>query len=115
MLQAVPLEGETTPTESPELRTSSLIASLEHQASTPTDLATLSDHLSLLRRWYYRPEKQRVGEIFFPNINGEWPIRRILRGAARMALGEPASIAETRRNLAQRNPAAHTADPTTVG
>jgi excinuclease ABC subunit C len=104
MLQAVPLEGETTPTESPELRASTLIATLEQRASAPTDLATLSDHLSLLRRWYYRPEKQRAGEVFFPNANGEWPIRRILRGAARMALGEPAPIAETQRDLAQKNP-----------
>jgi len=39
----------------------------------------LSDHLSLLRRWYYRPEKQRRGEIFFPNADGGWPVRRILR------------------------------------
>ncbi len=104
MLQAVPLEGESTPTESPELRASALIASLEEKAATPTDLGTLSDHLSLLRRSYYRPEKQRAGEVFLPNENGEWPIRRILRGAARMALGEPAAIAATQRDLAQKNP-----------
>jgi len=113
MLQAIPLADETqssaspiepTPVESPEVRASTLIAALEGKASAPTDLATLSDHLSLLRRWYYRPEKQRTGEVFFPNINGEWPIRRILRGAARMALGEPAPMAETQRDLAQRNP-----------
>ena len=58
----------------------------------------LSDHLSLLRRWYYRPEKQRTGEIFFPNPDGAWPIRRILRGAARAALGEPGVMAETQRD-----------------
>ncbi len=63
----------------------------------PKDLALLSDHLSLLRRWYYRPEKQRVGEIFFPNRDGGWPVRRILRGAARMVLGEPGVMAETNR------------------
>jgi hypothetical protein len=109
MLQAVPLADagapvEVTAAESPELRAAGLIASLEAKASIPNDLATLSDHLSLLRRWYYRPEKQRTGEAFFPNVNGEWPIRRILRGAARMALGEPAPMAETQRDLAERNP-----------
>jgi excinuclease ABC subunit C len=93
-----------TPAESPEVRAAVLIAELQAQASTPTDLATLSDHLSLLRRWYYRPEKQRKGEAFFPDANGQWPIRRILRGAARMALGEPAPMAETQRELAERNP-----------
>ena len=94
-----------TPTLNPELRATNLIAALEQQASTPTDLATLSDHLSLLRRWYYRPEKQRTGEVFFPREDDTWPIRRILRGAARMALGEPKPMAETHRELAQRNPA----------
>ena len=93
-----------SPALSPELRATNLIASLEQQASAPTDLATLSDHLSLLRRWYYRPEKQRTGEVFFPREDASWPIRRILRGAARMALGEPKPIAETQRDLATRNP-----------
>ena len=92
------------PSLSPELRATNLIASLEQQVSAPIDLATLSDHLSLLRRWYYRPEKQRTGEVFFPREDRSWPIRRILRGAARMALGDPKSIAETQRDLAERNP-----------
>jgi excinuclease ABC subunit C len=98
-------EPAITPTLSPELRATSLIASLEQKASSPTDLATLSDHLSLLRRWYYRPEKQRAGEVFFPNINHEWPIRRILNGAARAVLGSPKAMADTQRDLAQRNDA----------
>ena len=101
-----------TPTLNPEARAAALIASLEAKASTPTDLATLSDHLSLLRRWYYRPEKQRAGEVFFPNINHEWPIRRILNGAARAALGDPKPLADTQRDLAQRNPAESELQPT---
>jgi hypothetical protein len=99
----------------------------------PTDLATLSDHLSLLRRWYYRPEKQRAGEVFFPkedsaaanresaaadkesaaaNKETAWPIRRILNGAARLALGDPKPLAETQRDLATRNPADAPLKPT---
>jgi hypothetical protein len=99
MLQAVPLEGdaELTPVESPELRAERVLAQLAGQAGGTADIPTLADHLSLLRRWYYRPEKQRVGEIFFPNPDGTWPVRRILRGAARMALGDPAPMAETDR------------------
>jgi excinuclease ABC subunit C len=98
------------PALSPELRATNLIASLEEQASSTTagpaqpDLATLSDHLSLLRRWYYRPEKHRSGEVFFPREDHSWPVRRILRGAARMALGDPTAMAETQRDLATRNP-----------
>jgi hypothetical protein len=110
MLQAVPLADDTqpaelTPDESPEVRAADRIAALEEKASAPSDIATLSDHLSLLRRWYYRPGKQRAGEVFFPREDGSWPIRRILRGAARMALGEPTPMADTYRELAQRNPA----------
>lgn len=101
MLQAIPLEGDAatpqTSSESPELRAAHTLEALTHQTSDPSDPSALADHLSLLRRWYYRPEKQRLGELFFPNPDGTWPIRRILRGAARMALGDPAPMAETNR------------------
>jgi excinuclease ABC subunit C len=131
MLQAVPLDaaasaplissseveplagvgGEAT-TLNPEARAEAVVAWLEEKASAPVDIGTLSDHLSLLRRWYYRPEKQRVGEAFFPREDGSWPIRRILRGAARMALGEPKPLAETHRELVERNPADEAQKPT---
>jgi excinuclease ABC subunit C len=99
MLQAVPLEGETAASvDSPEERARTVIETLKAKVGAASDLAILSDHLSLLRRWYYRPEKQRVGEIFLPNVDGGWPVRRILRGAARMVLGEPKEMAETQRD-----------------
>jgi excinuclease ABC subunit C len=96
----------------PETRAEEAIAALEATASTPIEISTLSDHLSLLRRWYYRPEKQRAGEVFFPREDSSWPIRRILRGAARMALGTPKPMAETNRELAQRNPEDEAQKPT---
>ena len=65
------------------------------------DMAEFCDHLSLLRRWYYRPEKQRAGEVFVPNPDGSWPIRRILNGAARVALGPPAPAAPADREAAK--------------
>ena len=101
MLQAVPLEGESTASNSPEHRAEHVLSLLEKRTHSSSDLALLSDHLSLLRRWYYRPEKQRNGEIFFPNEDGSWPIRKILRGAARMVLGDPKPMAETRRDAAK--------------
>jgi hypothetical protein len=103
MLQAVPLDdAAVTPTESPEVRAAAVLSSLEDRRGSThvQDLALLSDHLSLFRRWYYRPEKQRTGEVFLPNADGTWPVRRILNGAARMALGEPKAMAETQRELA---------------
>jgi excinuclease ABC subunit C len=42
-------------------------------------------HLALLKRWYYRPEIKRTGEIFFPNTEGHWPVKALLRGAGRVA------------------------------
>jgi len=100
MLQAVPLEGEATQQESPETRAAQTLAGLAAQSRPEDDLAERAAHLSLLRRWFYRPEKQRIGEIFFPTEDGTFPIRRILRGAARMALGDPAPMAETNREAA---------------
>jgi excinuclease ABC subunit C len=101
MLQAVPLDdGAAGVMESPEIRAEHVLAALEGRVREWTDLATLSDHLSLLRRWYYRPEKQRSGEVFLPNADHGWPVRRILRGAARMAIGEPKPLAETQRDAA---------------
>jgi excinuclease ABC subunit C len=99
-------------TLNPEARAAAAIATLEAKASSPTDIATLSDHLSLLRRWYYRPEKQRAGEVFFPNINHEFPIRRILNASARAALGDPRPMADTNRDLATQNLAEPELKPT---
>jgi hypothetical protein len=100
-------------TLNPEDRAAQLLDDLAtrakpHANSSP-DLATLSDHLSLLRRWYYRPEKQRTGEVFFPKAEGSipkedatdkpsWPIRRILNAAARMSQCEPKPTAESHRD-----------------
>jgi len=42
-------------------------------------------HLALLKRWYYRPEVRRAGEILFPDAAGQWPVKAILRGAGRIA------------------------------
>jgi excinuclease ABC subunit C len=104
MLQAVPLDGEASSTDcanSPEDRAAHAIKALEEKVGKSNDLALLSDHLSLLRRWYYRPEKQRIGEIFLANEDGAWPIRKILRGAARMVIGDPKPMAETQREAAK--------------
>jgi excinuclease ABC subunit C len=104
MLQAVPLEGEPAAdsvANSPEDRAAHALKALEEKTGKSNDLALLSDHLSLLRRWYYRPEKQRIGEIFLPNEDQTWPVRRILRGAARMVLGEPKPLPDVQRDVAK--------------
>jgi len=47
--------------------------------------AELSEHLSLLARWFY--SKPRVGEIFF--LEKRWPYRRILRACSRLLAPQP--------------------------
>jgi hypothetical protein len=80
----------TSTTLSPEDRARAVLHHL-HELATEhaTPLDETCDFLALFRRWYYRPEKQRTGEVFLPNPDGSWPIRRILNGAARVALGTP--------------------------
>ena len=108
MLAAVPLggqpgEGLVEAAVSPEARAAGVLADLKlrTEALAEGDLALVSDHLSLFRRWYYRPEKQRAGEVFLPNADGSWPLRPILRGAARAVLGDPKAMAETDREAAR--------------
>jgi excinuclease ABC subunit C len=67
-----------------ESRMESALASLVERESAPS--ATIRQgHLALLKRWYYRPEARRAGEIFFPDSDGHWPVKAILRGAGRVA------------------------------
>ncbi len=47
----------------------------------------LMEHLSILKRWYYRSSK--VGELFLADEKGELPMRRIVRGISRVLKGEP--------------------------
>jgi excinuclease UvrABC nuclease subunit len=44
------------------------------------------EHLAILKRWYYR--SRRIGEIFFADEKGTLPLRRIVRGIARVSRGE---------------------------
>jgi len=60
------------------------LAALAAPASAPS--ATIRQgHLALLKRWYYRPEARRAGEILFPGADGGWPVKAILRGVGRIA------------------------------
>jgi excinuclease UvrABC nuclease subunit len=85
MLEAVPLEGGiAAATESPEERLLATIAQLE-EGKPASDVATMTDHLALLKRWYYRPEAKRVGTLCFPEKDS-WPVRKLVRAAAKVAL-----------------------------
>jgi len=67
-----------------ETRMETALAALAEHGQAPS--ATIRQgHLALLKRWYYRPEVRRSGEIFFPDVEGRWPVRQMLRGVGRVA------------------------------
>lgn len=113
MLTALPelaggLQGEadTPALLSPEDRARAVVERLEQQAraGSEPDAGERADVLALFKRWYFRPEKQRTGEVFLPDRTsdpeGGWPIRRLLNAAARVVLGPPAEMSPVDRERA---------------
>jgi len=89
--------GETDPTLEPgrvkiprgmlESRLEGALGFLTETSGAPS--ATVRQaHLALLKRWYYRPEAKRTGEIFFPDAEGRWPLKAIVRGVGRVFAGQ---------------------------
>ena len=67
-----------------ESRLESVLESLSASRQQPN--ATIRQgHLALLTRWYYRPQQKRAGEICFPESDGKWPLRSMLRSIGRVA------------------------------
>ncbi len=67
-----------------EARLETVLAALAESANPPS-ATERQGSLALLKRWYYRPEARREGEIFFPDAEGRWPVKAILRGVGRVA------------------------------
>jgi len=85
--EALPEAGIAPPVKLPrgllEGRLETALASLAESSAAPS--ATVRQgHLALLKRWYYRPEIRRTGEIFFPEGEGHWPAKAIVRGVGRV-------------------------------
>jgi excinuclease ABC subunit C len=76
--------AEHTKSQSMESRLRDALASFPPM-TTSTALETM-EHLVLLKRWYYR--STRIGEIFFEDEKGALPMRRVVRGIARVYRGE---------------------------
>jgi excinuclease UvrABC nuclease subunit len=80
-----PISGaEHTKSQSMEARIQATLAAFP--ASNPTSAIERMEHLAILKRWCYRGT--RTGEIFFANAKGELPMRRLVRGIARIYKGE---------------------------
>ncbi len=67
-----------------EARLEGVLSALVEPADPPS-ATERQGYLALLKRWYYRPEARREGEIFFPGEDGGWPVKVILRGVGRVA------------------------------
>jgi excinuclease UvrABC nuclease subunit len=72
-----------------EARMEVILSELERPEGSPPagspSAVVRQGHLALLKRWYYRPEVKRVGEICFPDADGHWPVKAILRSVGRVA------------------------------
>jgi hypothetical protein len=67
-----------------EARLEAVLSELDKTAGSPNGVLR-QGHLALLKRWYFRPEVRRVGEVFFSDSDGLWPVKSILRGVGRVA------------------------------
>ncbi len=66
-----------------ETRMEAVLAALAEASASPSPTIR-QGHLALLKRWYYRPDARRTGEIFFPDPEGRWPVKALLRGVGRV-------------------------------
>ena len=76
--------AEHAKSQSMESRLQAALAALP-TANPKTALETI-EHLAILKRWFYR--STRLGEIFFADPKGGLPLRRLVRGIARVYRGE---------------------------
>jgi excinuclease ABC subunit C len=92
---------EHTRSQSMESRIQSALAALP-PAAPKTALETM-EHLALLKRWFYR--STRLGEIFFADAKSGLPLRRLVRGIARVYRGEKPETASA--NIEDRLTGSH--------
>ena len=78
--------SEHTKSQSMESRVEQALTGLQ-AAGIRTSLETM-EHLAFLKRWFYR--SSRVGEVFLADDRGDLPMRRLVRGIARVYRGEKA-------------------------
>jgi excinuclease ABC subunit C len=76
--------SEHTKSQSMESRIQASLATLP-SAQSNSALETM-EHLALLKRWFYR--SSRAGEIFIADPKSGLPLRRVVRGIARVYRGE---------------------------
>ena len=79
---------EPTTNEKSRSMESRVAETLGEEPHVPASAAELSEHLAILRRWYYRG--RRMGELFLIDEKSGLPLRRIVSGIGRVYRGEQA-------------------------
>ena len=85
---AFPIEqASSAKSQSMESRLSVVIS--EIPANEPASAAELTEHIALLKRWFFR--SARMGELFLTDEKDDLPMRRLVRGVSRVFRGEKES------------------------
>ena len=85
-LEPVPLEGPAASAKDLlEARLEQALSELAQAAPKSVSSQTLSDHLALFTRWFYRPAARASGEMIFAAFDGEVARKPLLRAISRVA------------------------------
>jgi excinuclease ABC subunit C len=86
-VEAVPLEapGALPAKDLLEARLEQALSTLAQSRLKSVPSQTLSDHLALFTRWFYRPTGRSTGEIVFAGAEGEVARKPLLRAISRVA------------------------------
>jgi excinuclease ABC subunit C len=85
-LEPVPLEGPVRSAKDLlESRLEEALSELQRSAPKSVSSQTLSDHLALFTRWFYRPAVRSTGEMVFVGPDGEVARKPLLRAISRVA------------------------------
>ena len=66
-----------------ERRLEDALAALRGQLRRPSS-ALIADHVALFKRWFYRPQTKRVGEVIFAEADGQIPAKAVQRAISRV-------------------------------
>jgi excinuclease ABC subunit C len=85
-LEPLPLEGPVPSAKDLlESRLEEALSELQRSAPKSVSSQTLSDHLALFTRWFYRPAVRSTGEMVFVGPDGEVARKPLLRAISRVA------------------------------
>jgi hypothetical protein len=85
-LEPLPLEGPILAGKDVlEARLEEALGGLGGSAPKSVSSQTLSDHVALFTRWFYRSSAKAMGEIVFAGTDGELSRKPLLRAISRVA------------------------------